>query len=393
VLPINEGTLTGLQRFGSSLSEAVRGARRRVAEAGWSVVQTPVAAGLAWYIAHTLLGHHQPFFAPTAAAVSLSKNRVLRGQRALQLIVGVVLGIGIGTAVKAVAGSTPSGSGAIAIGAAAAIALLAALAVGGGFFARGVLFVNQSATSAILMIAVAGTATGPERLSDALIGGGVTLVITVVLFPAAPLPLIQDAVQQVFGVLRDTLGRLAELAGTGGTADPGWALAVGERIQAKLAGLQQAKSAAGQVASLAPRRWPERSRVRRACEQTASLQLLTATVLSLAHASIVGPDPKVPNSSYSPAVREALGELTSAFAALAEGGDARATQATRHAIRVRVLMTGAVRTSDPHPQLIATLVETCGDDTLRFTGKTRNGMPLSGRLVRCGECGTAPAWG
>jgi hypothetical protein len=43
--------------------------------AGWSVVQTPAAAGLAWYLAHTLLGHHQPFFAPTAAAVSLSKNK------------------------------------------------------------------------------------------------------------------------------------------------------------------------------------------------------------------------------------------------------------------------------------------------------------------------------
>jgi uncharacterized membrane protein YgaE (UPF0421/DUF939 family) len=192
-------------------------------------VQTPVAAGLAWYIAHTLLGHHQPFFAPTAAAVSLSKNRVLRGQRALQLIAGVVLGIGIGTAVKAVAGPIPGGFGAVAIGVAAAIALLAALAVGGGFFANGVLFVNQSATSAILMIAVAGTATGPERLSDALIGGGVTLVITVVLFPAAPLPLIQHAVQQVFAALRDTLARLAELAGTGRTADPEWALAIGSQ--------------------------------------------------------------------------------------------------------------------------------------------------------------------
>jgi uncharacterized membrane protein YgaE (UPF0421/DUF939 family) len=75
--------MTGLQHFGSSLSPTVRGARQRVADAGWSIVQTPVAAGLAWYIAHTLLGHHQPFFAPTAAAVSLSKNSVLRGQRAL----------------------------------------------------------------------------------------------------------------------------------------------------------------------------------------------------------------------------------------------------------------------------------------------------------------------
>jgi uncharacterized membrane protein YgaE (UPF0421/DUF939 family) len=41
-----------------------------MAGAGWSVVQTPAAAGLAWYLAHTLLGHHQPFFASTAAAVS-----------------------------------------------------------------------------------------------------------------------------------------------------------------------------------------------------------------------------------------------------------------------------------------------------------------------------------
>jgi hypothetical protein len=77
---------------GGSLAAALRGARQRVTEAGWSVVLTPVAAGLAWYIAHTLLGHHQPFFAPTAAAVSPSKNRVLRGQRALQLMVGPVPG-------------------------------------------------------------------------------------------------------------------------------------------------------------------------------------------------------------------------------------------------------------------------------------------------------------
>jgi hypothetical protein len=46
-------------------------------------------------------------------------------------------------------------------------------------------------------------------------------------------------------------------------------------------------------------------------------------------------------------------------------------------------MTGAVPTTDPHPQFIAMLVETYADDTLRFTGKTRNGTPLSGRLVRC----------
>ena len=107
-----------------------------MAGAGWSVVQTPAAAGLAWYLAHTVLGHHQPFFAPTAAAVSLSKNKVLRGQRALQLIAGVSLGIGIGTAVKAVAGSARGGSGAGAIAVAVLIAFVVALALEGGLFDR-----------------------------------------------------------------------------------------------------------------------------------------------------------------------------------------------------------------------------------------------------------------
>jgi uncharacterized membrane protein YgaE (UPF0421/DUF939 family) len=82
-----------------------------MADVGWSILQTPVAAGLAWYSAHTLLGHPQPFFAPAAAAVSLSKNRVLRGQRSLQLIAGVMLRIGIGTVVKAVAGCGQRGRG------------------------------------------------------------------------------------------------------------------------------------------------------------------------------------------------------------------------------------------------------------------------------------------
>jgi uncharacterized membrane protein YgaE (UPF0421/DUF939 family) len=345
-----------------------------VADAGWSVVATPVAAGLAWYIAHTLLGHHQPFFAPTAAAVSLSKNRALRGQRAVQLMAGVLLGIVVGTAVRAVAGVTPGGSGAVAIGAAVMIAFIAALVLGGGFFEQGVLFVNQSATSAILMIAVAGVATGSERLSDALIGGGVTLVITVVLFPAAPLPLIQDAARQVFAVLRDVLGRLAELAGTGQTADPQWALAVGQRVQHELSGLQEACTTARQVASFAPRRWPQRGDVRRAAQDTAPLQLLAAAVLSLTHVGSAGPT--AASHPFPPGLTGALTELTSAFAALAEGGNAGAERAAQHAIRARALAVGAEQTGGAgstggsRSQLVATLLETCAGETLRLTGRT-----------------------
>jgi uncharacterized membrane protein YgaE (UPF0421/DUF939 family) len=346
-----------------------------VADGGYSIIETPLAAGLAWYIAHTLLGHHQPFFAPTAAAVALSKNRVLRSQRALQLMVGVVLGIGIGSAVKAVAGLAPGGSGAVAIGVAVLIALVVTLALGGGFFEQGVLFVNQCANSAILMIAVTGTATATERLSDALVGGGVALAMTLILFPASPLPLIHQAARQVFAALRDVLARLAELAGSGRAAEPEWALAAGQRIQHQLAELQAACSTARQVAGIAPRRWPDRPGVRRASEQTAPLNLLAASVLSLAHASTARTGARPP---YPPAWPEALNGLAAAFAVLAEGGDAAAAQAARHAIRVQALVTAAAQAPHPPPPLIARFVETCADVTLEFTSIARAGRGGAG---------------
>jgi uncharacterized membrane protein YgaE (UPF0421/DUF939 family) len=336
-----------------------------------------VAAGLAWYIAHTLLGHSQPFFAPTAAALSLSKNRVLRGQHALQLIAGVVLGIACGTVIKALAGPAQGAFGAVAITAAVAIALVAALVLGGGFLEQGVLFVNQSASSAILMIAVAGTATAAGRLSDALIGAGVTLTMTVLVFPADPLPLIRDAVRQVFGALRDTLEHLAEVADAAEPPGPEWALAVGQRIHRDLADLDDAQATARQVARLAPRRWPQRSRVHRAAEHSALLHLLAASVLSLAHASTAASAVPQPRSAKT---RQALHELTSAFSGLAEGDDP--TQAAAHAIQAWALMTGtaqsgSARTGDPHAELIAGLVETCADDTRQFCA-THGVAPLPG---------------
>jgi uncharacterized membrane protein YgaE (UPF0421/DUF939 family) len=343
-----------------------------VADAGWCLIETPVAAGLAWFIAHTLLGHHQPFFAPTAAAISLSKDKVLRAQHAVQLIVGATLGIGVGTAVKAVTGSTPGAPGSAVIAVTALLAFGAALTVGGGFFGEGVLFVNQATTAAILMITVAGSGTGSERLTDALVGGGVTLVITVVLFPAAPLPLIQDAVRQVLATLRDTVARLAELADTAQAPGPEWVFAAGQRIESRLARLDQARSAARQVAGFAPRRWPQRTEVRRTGERAAPLYPLAASVLSLACASTSGPAVRQPQS---PALSEALGALTSAFTVLAEGGDASVAQAVRHATRVRTLVADAAQASDPHSQLVAELVEACADDALRLVG---DAPPLAG---------------
>jgi uncharacterized membrane protein YgaE (UPF0421/DUF939 family) len=45
---------------------------------GWPVVQTAVAASVAYFLAVIVIGHEQPFFAPIAAVICLG---VTLGQR------------------------------------------------------------------------------------------------------------------------------------------------------------------------------------------------------------------------------------------------------------------------------------------------------------------------
>jgi uncharacterized membrane protein YgaE (UPF0421/DUF939 family) len=136
----------------------------------WPIAQTAIAAGLAWYLGRDVLGHHNPFFAPIAAAVCLWATNLIRAQLAVEMMIGVALGIGVGTAVHVVLGSGP-----FAMGAAVLISLCTAVLIGRGSMPQRPIFVNQTTMSAILILAFPHTGFGPERLSDALIGGGETV--------------------------------------------------------------------------------------------------------------------------------------------------------------------------------------------------------------------------
>lgn len=74
-------------------SQAGRRARQRVLGSLRAVVLAALAAAVSWYVAHHLLGHPQPFFAPIAAAISLSTSEVQRSRRIAQMVVGGRLGI------------------------------------------------------------------------------------------------------------------------------------------------------------------------------------------------------------------------------------------------------------------------------------------------------------
>src|SRR4051794_11153140 len=65
--------------------------------------QAAVAAGVAWELAQLIPGHGQPFFAPIAAVIALGGEPGTRGRMAVEMIVGVALGILFGALLVGVA--------------------------------------------------------------------------------------------------------------------------------------------------------------------------------------------------------------------------------------------------------------------------------------------------
>ena len=321
----------------------------------FTLVQTSVAAGLSWYLAHDVLGHPQPFFAPIAAAVSLSVSNVLRAQRAIQMMIGVTLGIGMGTLVQGLLGP-----GAVAITVAALIALCAAVFIGHGYIGQGMMFANQTVISAILVLALYRSNVGFERIYDALIGGAVAIVFAVVLFPADPLTVLRSARIGVLGVLHGVLSRAADFATGRREAPPDWPLSAVDRVHEQLGGLIEARTTARQVVRVAPRRWGLRDSVRAADHQAVHVALLAGSVLQLARAvapAVDGCCARLPQPVHS--VLVVLGAAT----ALADSDPAGAcayTAAARH--HASELQSGA---REKTQVALADVVQACVDDLQR----------------------------
>src|SRR3954470_13298578 len=131
-------TLAGLG--GRSRSKAA-GALSRVRAAVPLAVQAGVAAALAWFLAHDLIGRPAPFFAPIAAVITLASSVGQRARRTVELVIGVAIGIGVGDALILLVGSGPWQIGLVVL-----LAILVATAVGGG-----TPLVMQAASSAVLV--------------------------------------------------------------------------------------------------------------------------------------------------------------------------------------------------------------------------------------------------
>jgi uncharacterized membrane protein YgaE (UPF0421/DUF939 family) len=280
--------------------------------ASWEpIALAAVAAALAWWITHSLLGHPQPFFAPIAAAIALSTSRIQRSRRTVQLVSGVLLGIGVGEALAATLGTSTAALGLIVF-----VTLMAARLSGAGFFGEGMMFANQAAASAILVVTLHRHGTGGERIIDAAVGGAVALVLGVGLFPAEPLSLLADAERSVLRTLAETLTKVSQLLAAGERPEDDWAVRASHDIHRQLAMLAQARATARANVRVAPRRWRLRDAVAAEIRRTAQLDLLANAVLGLVRAAatdIHGDGPlSEPTTRQVAAVADAIGRLARA---------------------------------------------------------------------------------
>ena len=183
----------------SRVSMSTRWNRVRLA---WrTMVQASVAASLAWWVSVHVWGHQAPFFAPVAAIIATGQSSHERGRRAVELVIGVSLGIAVADLFL-----SQLGTGVAQL----AIVVFLGMAVG-LFFGSSPLFVNQAAISAALVATILPPSGGITfaRSVDALTGGVIALVVTAVLLPGDPLRLLRDAARPVLDELAGTLRAIA----------------------------------------------------------------------------------------------------------------------------------------------------------------------------------------
>ncbi|MDG4798798.1 FUSC family protein [Micromonospora sp. WMMD1082] len=246
------------RRVEAGVAGAVGGFSRRV---GWRerrrtlelyailAVQAGVAAALAWTVAHEVLHHPSPVFAPTAAVGTIAAAIGRRTRRTVELLLGVLAGLLVGDALIAIIGTGPW-----QIGTVVTLAILLALTL-----SRGGQVVTQAGGTAVLIATLAPFQRGLEvpRIIDAIIGG-LSAVVVVAVLPANPLRIIQKAARPLFAALIEHLHAAADGMSSGDAEMVARARDELGALDSQLALLNDAVSGAEEAVAVSPARWHRR---------------------------------------------------------------------------------------------------------------------------------------
>ena len=293
----------------------------------WPIVQTALAAVAAWTLADLLVpSDEQPVFAAIATVISLGASFGQRGRRAVELVVGVVLGLTIAGLILSTIGTGP-----LQIGVMIVLCMSAAVILRGGE-----LLINEAAISAMLLVSLAsvgGEGLTLQRSLEALIGGGVALVVNSLLFPPHPARLVSRAAHEVFGRLGRTLEEIGDALRAGDPERAESALAQARGLDGLIAELEGQLLTAKETARFSPPRRAARVQLDRFSRTLPQVDFATRNTRVLARHAL----------RYTRSRLVAPDELTRAVEELAQGVWALAAQydEPEHADAVRGLAIGA----------------------------------------------------
>ncbi len=268
---------------------ALQLARRRLRGRMWPIIQTASAAVAAWYLALALLGGDRPVFAPIAAVIALGATVGQRGQRAFELVGGVILGIAVADLIVAAIGTGPWQAGIMVV-----LAMGAAVALGGRE-----LLVAEAAVSAILIATLpSGGGFPPERFLEAIIGGGVALAASVLLFPPDPALLVGRALNGLFADLGRALGDVSEALERGDVEAAERAQERGQALSSHLIEVRRELLDLRETARFAPPRRGARGQLERIERSLGAVDyatrdagVLTRNALRFLRAGAIAPEP------------------------------------------------------------------------------------------------------
>jgi uncharacterized membrane protein YgaE (UPF0421/DUF939 family) len=176
--------------------------RRRLQGRVLPILQAATAAVVAWLLAGALVTESRPVFAAIAALICVGLTQGRRGERAIQLAGGVVIGIAAGTLLL-----SALGPGVPQLGVMVVLAMLTAVLLGGSE-----MVIIEAGASALLLVTLdptGGTGYSGDRILEAMIGGACALAVGAVCFPADPALHAGRAGQAVFAALGTALQRVA----------------------------------------------------------------------------------------------------------------------------------------------------------------------------------------
>ncbi|MFC7492510.1 MULTISPECIES: FUSC family protein [unclassified Knoellia] len=197
------------------------------------ILQCGVGAALAWWLAKDVFDHPLPFFAPVTAIISLGLSYGQRVRRAVEVMVGVAIGVLIGDVFAHL-----FGSGILQL----LVVIMLAMTIASLFGAGLLITIQAGVQAAIITTLVAAPGQAFTRWLDAVIGGGVALVISAL----APATGLHRPRQQAARVVEEISAILTETAQVLRTGDTALAARTLERARASESMLDELQSLASE---------------------------------------------------------------------------------------------------------------------------------------------------